>query len=190
MKKIQTIAEDFEKDGKHGREVHVHSVISRENFRNLVDHIQYFHDQHIDVSMAIVEPFELMPEIELSNKYNQFTKSEVKEIIKQLDQLETVGLLNWANGVLREYLIMILNGSIDRYIGCTAGLAHVIIESDGNVYPCLTESYRNGLNFGNINSERFRDIYQRMQGFRCTSPFQQTCWDHYLWTKMEKSLGA
>lgn len=183
---IQGIAEEYKIRGKLNREVHVHSVISRENYRNIVQHIQYFYSQQIDVSMAIVEPFEIVSNNELCIQYNRFTKTEIQEIIDQLNTLDTMGLLNWANQTLREYLYKIQNGSIERYIECTAGSAHVIIESDGNVYPCLTEAYRKGLKFGNITTERFNDIFLKMQNFNCEAPFQQTCWDHFLWTKLEK----
>jgi radical SAM protein with 4Fe4S-binding SPASM domain len=149
----------------------------------------FFAQRNIEVSLAIVEPFKIVESEELHNKYNTFTRDEIAEIIEQLDNLEESGLLNWANKILREYLKKLLTDELDRVLGCSAGAAHVIVDSFGNVYPCLTEAYRQGLQFGNISIEPFRIIYQKMSSFRCENTFKQTCWDHLLWTKMEKMFN-
>ena len=71
---------------------------------------------------------------------------------------------------------------------CMAGKEHVIIESDGQVYPCLTESYQRGLSFGNIIHEDFGKIYKRMGDFGCQHPLADTCWDHYLWNRLAERV--
>lgn len=185
---IQELAKKYSKYGT--REVQVHTVISRENLHQLVSHVQFFAQRNIEVSLAIVEPFKIVGPEEHRNEYNTFTKDEIAEIIEQLDGLEELGLLNWANTITREYLKTVLTDKLDRVLGCTAGTAHVIVDPLGNVYPCLTEAYRRGLYFGNISTEPFRLIYQKMSSFRCANTFQQTCWDHLLWTKMEKMLNS
>jgi MoaA/NifB/PqqE/SkfB family radical SAM enzyme len=182
--RIENIAKEYRAKGV--RDVHVHSVISRENLHQLISHIQFFASRNIDVSMAIVEPFKLVRSAELCTQYNYFTSAEIHEIIDQMDVLEKMGLLNWANNLMREYLTAILANTMDRYAECTAGTSHVVIDSDGSVYPCLTEAYRKGLEFGNISKTSFRNVYRRMDRFHCGSTFQQTCWDHLLWTRLEK----
>lgn len=178
--KIQKISIEYQHLGK--REVHVHSVISRENISCLYDHVKFFKGKNIEVSMALVEPFKI---IENPRKYNEFSYRDMQLILTQLDQLKRDGLLNWANNVLKEYIIRYIKKMECPIFECTAGLHHVIIESDGNIYPCLTESYTKGLKFGNILTNKFRDIYNKMSTFHCESAFKQTCWDHFLWTKLD-----
>nr|MDO8117005.1 radical SAM protein [Candidatus Sigynarchaeota archaeon] len=182
---IASIANEYKYLGK--REVHVHSVISRENLGGIIDHVSHFSGRQIDVSLALVEPFAIRSN---ARAFNEFSPAEIDGIVAQLDELERRGMLNWANKVLRRYIVEYRSIGASLRSECTAGHDHVVIESDGNVYPCLTESYRKGLRYGNIASERFGDIYRRMQGFRCESPFQQTCWDHYLWTKLDRLVGG
>ncbi|MCF2138505.1 MAG: radical SAM protein [Candidatus Lokiarchaeota archaeon] len=181
LKKIQKIAYRYEHRGN--REIHIHSVISRENFSNILNHVEYFDNLGYKVSMAIVEPYILT---DSPRKYNEFSKSDFEKIIEQLDQLERTNKLNWANQVLRDYISEYILNSQSRLKNCTAGKKHVIIEFDGNVYPCLTESYRRGLTFGNIQAEDFSQIYEKMQNFLCQSEFHQTCWDHYLWSRLAR----
>lgn len=184
VERIQEVAKEYLSKGT--RNVQVHSVISRENFRHLVSHVQFFAQRDIDVSMAIVEPFRIVGSPQSCVQYNYFTSSEIQEIIDQFDILESMDRLNWANRVAREYLISTQVGLMDQHIECTAGSAHAVIDSYGNVFPCLTNAYHEGPEFGNIMKEPFRSIYCKMCGFHCESAFQQTCWDHYLWTKLEK----
>lgn len=181
LEKIQEISNEYQNHGL--REVHVHSVISRENLASIYDHVKFFDRKNIQVSLALVEPYKI---IKKPSKYNEFSPSEFELILKQLDSLEQDNILNWANQVLRNYLTeYIMSGNQNRF-DCTAGRNHVIIESDGYVYPCLTEAYRRGLQFGNITQGDFKDIYTKMVEFKCKSDHQQTCWDHYLWTELDK----
>lgn len=164
------------------REVHVHTVISRENITDIYDHIKYFKSKNIEVSLAMVEPHEI---IDVPVRYNQFTRNDIELIINQLERLDKEDDLNWANKVLLIYIInYILDDNLNRF-DCTAGKSHVIIESDGYVYPCLTESYKRGLKYGNILNESFSTIYSKMIEFECKSEQKQTCWDHFLWTKLD-----
>jgi MoaA/NifB/PqqE/SkfB family radical SAM enzyme len=182
---IAGIAKEYQHLGK--REVHVHSVISRENLASIVCHVSYFAAQQIDVSLALVEPFVIRAD---ARAFNEFTPAELDGVSAQLNELERRGLLNWANKVLRRYIAEYRSIGTSMCSACTAGNNHVVIESDGNVFPCLTEAYHKGLRYGNITREPFGAIYQRMRGFRCDSPFQQTCWDHYLWTKLDRLIGG
>jgi len=181
LDKIQDISKQYSDLGR--REVHVHSVISRENITDLYNYVKYFESKNIEVSLAMVEPYEL---VETPHRYNEFTRKEIYLIVSQLERLDREESLNWANKVLLNYITnYILDGLRDRFV-CTAGKNHVVIEPDGYVYPCLTESYRMGLNFGNILNESFNNIYTKMANFQCKSEHQQTCWDHYLWTELDK----
>lgn len=166
-----------------GRELHVHSVISRENLGSVARHVSFFAKRAIDVSLALVEPFQI---VEKPTRFNDFTIEEIRGIIGELDALEREGILNWANNVLRSYISERILDKDARQEHCTAGRHHVIIDGDGAVYPCLTEAYAKGLTYGNIREEPFGSIYGRMQGFTCGSTFQQTCWDHYLWTRLDR----
>lgn len=177
--KALRIASEYSNAGT--RSVHIHTVISRENFQNLFDYTSFFIEKGVELSMALVEPFQIT---DSPKAYNQFSKNEIEHIIAELDHLETDDYLEFPNRVLREYLRSFVLGKSDYFESCTAGVEHVIIESDGAVYPCLTEAYRQGLSFGNIIDERFFDLYKRMEDFRCNLRFNQACWDHYLWTRL------
>ena len=183
--RILNIAEEYKSLGNRG--VHIHSVISRENYQKLFDHVSFFIEKGPDVSMALVEPFQVVTN---PREYNQFSEPEIGQIVSQLDLLDDVGNLNFGNNVLRDYLRTYVLNDNDRYTSCTAGIEHVIIDADGSVYPCLTESYRQGLAFGNITNNRFKNLYEQMREFHCESPFLQTCWDHYLWTRLASTYGG
>lgn len=184
---IQEIAKEYSTLGK--REVQVHSVISRENFDQLLSFIQSFAQKNIEVSLAIVEPFKIVQPGTGDLGYNMFTLGDMKLVIQQLDELENNGLLNWANKVTRDYLKQVVTGNLERLAECSAGKAHVIIDSIGDVYPCLTEAYQRGLKYGNISSQSFKQIYLTMADFNCENSYQQTCWDHLLWNKLEKLVN-
>ena len=66
---------------------------------------------------------------------------------------------------------------------CKAGKEHIIINSDGEVYPCITQSYTRNEKYGNIKDMHFDQIYQKIQSFVCTNDFSPSCYDHYLWNK-------
>lgn len=185
LSNIQALAQNYQTQGNRG--IHVHSVISRENFTNIVSLVQYFWNRGISVSLAIVEPYLLT---ENPQKYNEFSRAEIKAILKQLDILDYHNQLNWANRVLRDYINHFVLNNSKHFTTCRAGRLHVIIEFDGNVYPCLTESYRQGCAFGNILKEDFTSIYQKMQQFQCQEYFHQTCWDHYLWSRLAQEGGS
>ncbi|MHA1372116.1 MAG: radical SAM protein [Promethearchaeota archaeon] len=183
IKKIKDISNEYAILGV--RELHVHSVVSRENFHSLIRHVKYFLSLGIEVSLALVEPHFIVSN---PRHYNEFTREEIYKVLEQLDTLESEGILNWANHVFRDYIVSHVLESTRQIEQCTAGSEHVIIDSDGAVYPCLTEAYRKGLSYGNIRDKRFIEIYYKMQGFHCESPFKQTCWDHYLWTRLGKLM--
>jgi MoaA/NifB/PqqE/SkfB family radical SAM enzyme len=185
--RIQEIAKEYSALGK--REVQVHSVISRENFDKLFPLVDFFAQKNMGVSLAVVEPFKITESVTGNPDYNVFTIYDIELVIEQLDGLEKCGLLNWANKVTRDYLKQVITGDVEGLAECTAGKAHVIIDSLGDVYPCLTEAYQRGLNYGNISNQTFKQIYQAMAGFHCENIYQQTCWDHLLWTKLEKVVN-
>lgn len=230
LARLQDLAREYETRGVPNREVAVHAVISRENYDHVARHVRECAARGLDVSLALVEPFELADaragegltggnsgpgedkgrvnhptcgndargrrELERHKitpppralRYNQFRRADVRAVLAELDALAAEGALNWANQVLKRYLEDFVLGERHTYQNCTAGRHHVVIDADGAVYPCLTEAYRRGLQFGNIRDQRFRDIYARMATFECTAPFQQTCWDHYLWTELDRHI--
>lgn len=175
---IQELARSYLEYGD--RYVQVHCVISRENFREFPSLIRFFSQKHISVSLAIVEPLNV---VVAPSRYNEFTREELLILLDQLNELEAKNILEFPNRVLRDYLTQYLTNHI-QFSRCNAGIEHVIIEADGNVYPCLTESYRCGLSFGNIINEAFPVIYKKMQQFKCSHPLVDTCWDHFLWNRL------
>ncbi|MHA1269282.1 MAG: radical SAM protein [Candidatus Helarchaeota archaeon] len=181
--KIKEIAKNYSNLGE--RKVHIHTVISRENFDHILDHVNFFNKMGIDVSLALVEPFIIVNSKTKDKGYNIFTYDEIKLIIDQLKSLDEQKNLSWANKILLKYIEKYLNREFYNTKICTAGRSHIIIESNGYVYPCLTESYPKGLYFGNIKQEPFEKIYNKMNSFKCEKKFYQTCWDHFLWTALE-----
>lgn len=169
------------------RKVEVHTVISRENYNNFSYLVNFFSKKSVDVSLALV-----CPSFFVNNgknlPYNVFTYDELDAILNELKDLEKSGKLNFPNTVLMEYLNHYPLGNLDFAETCNAGKEHVIINFDGEVYPCITESYRQGLRYGNIIAERFLEIYRRMENFKCNSKFSPACWDHYLWNKLSEYL--
>lgn len=180
--KIQQIAEKYStKQFKRG--VCIHSVISRENYKRIYELVSYFHEREIDISVGLVCPSKF-DETEIPTEYNHFNFIELNAILNQLERLKNEGKLNFANSVLYEYLQLYPFGKIDIKEICKAGKEHVIINPDGEVYPCITQSYASGKKYGNINDVSFEWIYQKFQGFVCISDFAPACYDHYLWNKL------
>ena len=64
----------------------------------------------------------------------------------------------------------------------------VIINSDGQVFPCISESYLTSNNYGNIKEESFKNILRRLKFFKCSLPPNSSCWDHFLWDRLAKKL--
>lgn len=166
------------------RNVAVHSVISRENILDVYKLVEYFFNKQIDISLALVCPSEFV-NTDFPQEYNHFNFKELEVILMQLRELKTNGMLNFANTILLEYLEKYPFGKIKMNTTCNAGKKHVIINPDGNVYPCITESYRRGLNYGNIKETSFSEIYKQMQSFVCENEFKSSCWDHYLWNRLD-----
>lgn len=188
VKRIGRLARQFSNE-RRVREVSIHTVISRENYKDFVNLVRKFHGLGIDVSLALVCPSEFIQE-GTAEDFNEFTYDELASIEDQLRSLEEEGLLNFANRTLLEYLQTYPHGTLYMSDSCKAGTQHVIINPDGEVYPCITESYRKGLQFGNIQEESFSDIYRRMADFSCTSEFSSSCWDHFMWGRMGEKLDG
>ncbi len=186
---INALAKDYEKQFNDGRQrsVALHSVISRENFHKIGEFVEYYHARGIDISLGLVCPSVFT---DTPKAFNEFRRKEIREVIRQLDNLEQVGHLNWANGVLRDFLEVYAFGSFSHRADCWAGRKQVIINSDGEVFPCIAESYLTHNHYGNIRSERFRDILGRLEKFGCAMPPTSACWDHFLWDRLGKKLDA
>lgn len=180
------IAQGYNNNGLE-RSVEVHSVISKENWKDFSELIGFFNSKGIDISLGLVCPSEF-GEGGSENEYNHFTYKELDTILDQLKNLRGSGLLNFANIVLLEYLGQYPYGQVDMKSSCRAGKDHIIVNFDGEVYPCVTESYRRGIRYGNITEECFKDIYPRMSKFRCESEFAPACWDHYLWNRLGEHI--
>ena len=177
--KIHDLTQAYTSDSH--RNIQVHSVITRENFTEFPVLVEFFWKRHVSVSLAMVEPLKI---VEGSpQNYNEFTTDELGHIIQHMRKLQQKNMLEFPNQILLEYLEQYQAGILQMR-HCLAGKEHVIIESDGQVYPCLTESYRRGLGFGNIIHEKFGEIYGKLQGFTCHYPLADTCWDHYLWNRL------
>lgn len=185
---IQTLARKYRTNGWE-RGVEIHSVISRENIRSISQLVRHFKGKEIEVSLALVCP-SIIVQDRAPAKYNEFTKTELNHVIDQLKDLEHNKELNFANKVLLGYLERYIEGTVALAQECRAGKEHVIINPDGEVYPCITEAYSRGLRFGNIQKERFRDIYPKLQSFQCMNDFSPSCWDHYLWNKLGENLSG
>ena len=177
--KIRDLARDYSDLGKRG--VQIHSVISRENFNEFPRLIEFCGKNEISLSLAMVEPLRVVKKD--PSKYNEFTTEELRQIVHNLQNIKRKSRLEFSNQVLLEYLEQYLSKNLKMH-HCMAGNEHVIIDSDGQVYPCLTESYQRGLSFGNIVHEDFKQIYMRMRSFSCHHPLADTCWDHFLWNRL------
>ncbi|MBX8632583.1 MAG: radical SAM protein [Thermoplasmata archaeon YP2-bin.285] len=179
---IKKIAEEY--DGHPGRRtVAVHTVISRENFRDFVKMLDFFGGKDIDVSLGLVCPAFFLNKGE-PGAYNEFTYAELEGILRNLDELSDSGRLNFGNSTLRDYLRIFPYGKLRMASTCRAGRQAVIINPDGAVFPCISQSYLGGKSFGNITTEPFSAIYLRMQMFSCTWKESAACWDHFLWDRL------
>ncbi len=167
------------------RSISLHSVISRENFYKIGKFVDFFYNKGIDISLGLV-----CPSIFTGNPktYNEFQRSEIQIIIDQLNELEKEGKLNFANKVLRNFLKIYTFGKFSHRADCWAGKKQVIINSDGQVFPCISESYLTSNHYGNIKEERFSTILKRLELFTCSLPPNSACWDHFLWNKLAKKI--
>ena len=179
--RIQSIAKQYETDSSY-RNVHIHSVISRENFTNIYDLVSYFIEKKIDISLGLVCPSKFDNSTS-PTEYNHFNFNELSLLLNQFHKLKKENKLNNANSVLLEYLELYPFCKVNIKGICKAGKEHVIINTDGEVYPCITQSYERNKKYGNIRETAFELIYQKMQSFVCHADFAPACWDHYLWNK-------
>lgn len=184
---IKDIADEYQKEFDNGisRTISLHSVISRENYYKIGDFVDYYFNKGIKVTLGLVCPSEFT---ENPKNYNQFRKEEILQVIKQLNKLESEGKLNFANKVLRDFLKIYTFGHFSHRKDCWGGKKEVIINSDGEVYPCISESYYSPRKFGNIKYERFKTILKRLKNFKCSMDPNSACWDHYLWDRLAKKL--
>ena len=102
IERIREIAQEYNSNVLI-RSIEIHSVISRENYREVSHFIEYFYDREIDVSLALVCPSEFVHDGK-PKEYNRFTYEELNIIINQLRDLQNKGLLNFPNTILLEYL--------------------------------------------------------------------------------------
>jgi len=179
---IQKIAKKYTTDHLK-RDVHIHSVISRENYTEVYNWISYFVERNIDISVGFVCPSKF-DNTENPIEYNHFNFKELEIILKQFEILKNENKLNFANNILYEYLQSYPFGKVNIKDVCKAGKSHVIINSDGEVYPCITQSYARNEKYGNINDSPFDFIYQKFKNFVCVEDFAPACYDHYLWNQM------
>ncbi len=187
IEKINKLAQDYQKkfNNTKKRSISLHSVISRENFHKIGKFVEFFYNKGIEISLGLVCPsiFTDSPKA-----YNEFQKSEIQIIINQLDALEIEGKINFANKVLRDFLQVYTFGEFSHRADCWAGKKQVIINSDGQVFPCISESYLTSNNYGNIKEERFSVILKRLENFPCSLPPNSACWDHFLWDRLAKKI--
>jgi MoaA/NifB/PqqE/SkfB family radical SAM enzyme len=181
IKKISAIAKAYETSFIK-RKVHIHSVISRENFSNIYELVNYFYEMDIDVSLGLVCPSKF-DYSERPEEYNHFNFNELTIIRKQFQKLQIENKLNFANNVLLEYLDLFPFNKVNIKEICKAGREHIIINTDGEVYPCITQSYGKTMKYGNIKDIPFELIYRKMRSFVCYDDYAPACWDHYLWNK-------
>jgi MoaA/NifB/PqqE/SkfB family radical SAM enzyme len=127
---------------------------------------------------------------ETPEAFNEFRPADIDTVVQQLQRLDTEGKLAYSNQVLLEYLRERGRRVPRQRDECTAGRHQVIINADGEVYPCITESYRRGLRFGNVKEEGFSSIIPRVEAFTCQREEESACWDHYLWTRIVQRHAA
>ena len=172
-------------NNRRKRSISLHSVISRENFYKIGKFVEFFLKKGIEISLGLV-----CPSVITKNpmNFNEFTREELQVIINQLNELEPQNKLNFANSVLRDFLKMYKVGEFSHKNNCWAGKKQVIINSDGEVFPCISESYLSSKHYGNINNERFKDILKRLDNFKCSMAPNSACWDHYMWDRLGKKI--
>lgn len=170
-------------DNHMKRDIEVHTVISRENFYDFSNIVEYFKRKSIEVSLALVCPNTFARDSQ-PKEYNCFNYDELGIIINQLNSLKAKGLLNFANSVILDYLDKYPYGALKLKNTCKAGKNHVIISPDGEVYPCITESYAKEKQYANIKERRFIDIYEDLKKFQCNNAVKSACWDHFLWDRL------
>jgi len=187
IEKINTLATKYNEKFTNGkkRSISLHSVISRENFYKIGEFVDFFYKKGIQISLGLVCPSVFTDH---PKNYNEFQRSEIQLVINQLNKLENENKLNFANQVLRDFLKIYTFGSFSHRADCWAGKKQVIINSDGQVFPCISESYLTSNNYGNIKEESFKNILRRLKFFKCSLPPNSSCWDHFLWDRLAKKL--
>ena len=185
---IRAIAAEY--DGSLGRRsVSVHTVISRENLGDVERQVEFFRGSGIDVSLALVCPSRFV-ESRTPGAYNEFTYTELARVVEQLESLDRRGHLSFANRTLLEYLRVFPCGGLHLSSTCRAVRQVAFINPDGEVFPCVPQSYNGGASFGNIARESFSKICSRLESFRCGFSESPACWDHFLWDRLAQSLNA
>ena len=187
IEKINKLAKKYQNkfDNAKKRAISLHSVVSRENFYKIGKFIDSFYYKGIEISLGLVCPSVFT---EKPKAYNEFQRSEIQIVINQLNELELNGKLNFANKVLRDFLKLYTFGNFSHRSDCWAGKKQVIINSDGQVFPCISESYLTSNNYGNIKEEKFSTILKRLEHFPCSLPPNSACWDHFLWDRLAKKI--
>lgn len=181
--RMQELAREMEHPG-HRCRVEVHSVISRENWDRVELFVTEMDRRGLDVSLALVCPSVVT---DTPHRFNEFRPAELEAVAQQLESLDRQGRLAFANRILLQYVRERIDGIPAQSQECSAGRHQVIVNTDGEVFPCIAESYRLGLRFGNVRNERFGSIYERLQGFECARPEESACWDHYLWSRLVRN---
>ncbi|HRQ45027.1 MAG TPA: radical SAM protein [Candidatus Goldiibacteriota bacterium] len=166
---------------RHVCEVEIHCVISRENMNSFDEFIRYFADKQIPVSLAMVCPWKIVDE---PVSYNEFTRDEVKKVISAIRNLKSGLDTDNFNRLVADFAEMNLNNvksCVSRE--CGAGLTHLVINSDGNVYKCMADSFDKGKSLGNIKEQRLHVVLKTVDS-ASVCPCKTECFDGFAWDKI------
>ena len=171
---------DIMSSPNHRCEVEVHCVISRENHRNFDEFVKFFASRGIPVSLALVCPWKIS---ESPMRFNEFTKDELVSIAKRIYLLKTNLDIDKFNYKVADFIMLTINNKMKKFRKCGAGLTHLVINGDGNVYRCMSDSFCYDKNIGNITKQRLHDILRQITQPRYCKMTTE-CFDGFAWDQI------
>ncbi len=182
---LKAAADSWTSPGRH-REVEVHCVISRENRETFDDFARFFAAKGVPVSLAMVCPWH---EVQSPAHHSEFTRDELEDIAVRIEKLSTGLSIDAFNAIVASFLRGILRGNTVRRQAtrrCGAGLTHLIINGNGDVHRCMTDSFAPETQMGNICESRLHRILRHADD-ASTCALRTECFDGFAWDSLALS---
>lgn len=181
IRELDEMAKEYSA-GSHHCEVEVHAVVSRHNQTTFENFVEYFEALGIPVSLALVCPWSVC---ETPARLNEFTHAELHQIVRTLRRLQGRTRLGRFNDLIASFVEAHIAESSPRLHmhGCGAGLTHLVINSNGDVYRCMAHSFTGGTALGNIKDVRLHRLLAPVtEAMHCGMGSE--CFDGYAWDEL------
>lgn len=162
----------------HDCSVEVHCVISRQNRRDFDHFATSLAGEGVGVSLAMVCPWRVTGS---PGHFNEFTRPEMQSIARRIEGLRTGLAVDEFNPVVARFIRRVLGDDCSgRQRPCGGGLTHIVVNGDGSVYRCMSQSFCTGMELGSIRTGRLHEALRHADA-PSSCPEKSDCFDGFAW---------